>query len=53
MPLVNYDFRLLHEAARIFLSRPANSQPINLNSRNSHAHRDGLSIFAARPDAFV
>ena len=44
---------LLHEAARIFLSRPAYRQAIDLDGRNAYAYGHCLSIFAAGAYAFV
>ncbi len=44
---------LLHEAAGVFLSRPADGQAIDLDGRNAYTHRHGLPIFAAGADAFV
>jgi hypothetical protein len=44
---------LLHVPAALPLTSPAHGQPVNLNRRNAHAHRNRLSIFPARANAFI
>src|SRR5271170_6409867 len=44
---------LLHEAARIFSGSSAYREAIDLNCRNAHANRHGLSILAAGTNPFV
>src|ERR1700678_3436156 len=43
----------LHKSAGILFRSPAHGHAVDLNSRDAHSYRNGLSIFAASADAFV